>query len=371
MENLPKVSLVTILHNWSNFCKTFNHKFNTLDYPKENLEWIIIDTSLEDHSNLIPENDNIYYIKLESSKYLEKITFQYDDDKIKWNYFEKTKTLPNGFMRDYAVGLTSHDYILHFDFDTIYSPKTIKRKLKFLKDKNLECVYCDKMLAYDIYNHGLYKIETNLSGGFESTLFHTKNFWKKGGFKWEDISNESSSFCYGKGLERKMDNFYDSIKLLSIHNFNKYNPIKIELENMNIDIPDIVHNLDISQHPISETLYDIYNSININVLGIHSNIIDIIKKDNWNIYNINDKDKKVKEKVIINEIKSLKLDNIDICIINTKYPIWSVFSKIDFDIVLLEAQKNVEQMDGILKQNNYILFNNLYFNKRFLIKSKN
>ena len=60
MENLPKVSLVTILHNWSNFCKTFNHKFNTLDYPKENLEWIIIDTSLEDHSNLIPENDNIY-----------------------------------------------------------------------------------------------------------------------------------------------------------------------------------------------------------------------------------------------------------------------------------------------------------------------
>ena len=49
-----------------------------------------------------------------------------------------------------------------------------------------------------------------------------------------------------KGLERNMDNFYDSIKLLSIHNINAFNPVKIELENVKIEIPDIVHHLDIS-----------------------------------------------------------------------------------------------------------------------------
>tara|TARA_Y100000996_G_scaffold355661_1_gene296255 strand:- start:43 stop:1158 length:1116 start_codon:yes stop_codon:yes gene_type:complete len=371
MEKIPSVSLITILHNWSNFCKTFEYTWNILDYPKENLEWIIIDTSLEDHSDLIPIDDNILYIRLSSVDYLDKINFKHDEDKIIWTYFEKTKRLPYGFMRDYAVGLSSNDYILHLDFDTIYGANTIKRKLKFLNEKNLECTYCNKMLAYDIYGRGLYRVNTEKAGGYESTLFHTRGFWEKGGFKWEDINSEGSSFCYGKGLERVMDNFYDSIKLLSIHNMNAYNPVKIELENMSIEIPDIVHSLEISEHPTSETLYNVFDSTPINVVGINSEIIEIIKKDNWNIFNINDAAKKVKEKVIIKSIKDLKLENIDICIINTKYPVWSIFSKINFDIILLETQKNVEQMDGILKQNGYILFDNLYFNRDYLIKGKN
>ena len=371
MEDLPNISLVTVLHNWSQFCKTFEYKFNSLDYPKEKLEWIIIDSSLEDHTSLIPEGDNIFYLRLDSSEFLEKIKFKHDEEKVIWNYFDKTKRLPYGFMRDYVVGLSSHDYILQFDFDTLYSTNTIKRKLRFLNDNNLECVYCQKMLAYDIYGKGLYKIETEKAGGYESTLFHTRKFWKEGGFKWEDINNEGSSFCYGRGLERKMDNFYDSIKLLSIHNINAYNPIKVELENVKINIPEIVHNLNISEHPTSETLYSLYSSNDINVVGINSEIIDIIKKDNWKTYNVNDIQKKVKEKIIIKSIRDLKLDNIDICLINTKYPIWSIFNKIKFDVVLLETQKNVDQMNSILKNNGYILFDNLYFNKEFLIKSKN
>ena len=46
------------------------------------------------------------------------------------------KKLPNGFKRDYAVGLTGHDYIFHIDIDTIYQPKAIQRKLRFLKEIN-------------------------------------------------------------------------------------------------------------------------------------------------------------------------------------------------------------------------------------------
>tara|TARA_Y100001935_G_C17310906_1_gene516096 strand:- start:2878 stop:3993 length:1116 start_codon:yes stop_codon:yes gene_type:complete len=371
MDNLPTVSLITILHNWSNFCRTFEHKWNVLDYPKEKLEWIIVDTSSENHSDLIPLNDNILYIHIKSNEYLDKINFKNDDDKILWTYFEKTKRLPYGFMRDYAVGLSSNDYILHVDFDTIYGSNTIKRKLKFLNDKKLECTYCNKMLAYDIYGKELYKIETEKAGGYESTLFHTRGFWERGGFKWEDINNEGSSFCYGKGMERSMDNFYDSIKLLSIHNINAYRPIKVELENINVEIPEIVHTLEISEHPTSETLYNIFNDIEVNVVGINSEILEIIKKENWKTFNIDDIQKKVKEKVIIKSINELNLENIGIGIINTKYPIWSIFSKIDFDIVLLETQKNVDQMDSILKKSGYILFDNLYFNRKYLIKGKN
>ena len=55
------------------------------------MEWIIVDTSLEDHSDLIPVNEHILYIKINSSDYLEKINFKFDDEKVIWNYFEKTK----------------------------------------------------------------------------------------------------------------------------------------------------------------------------------------------------------------------------------------------------------------------------------------
>jgi hypothetical protein len=371
-EKDPSVSLVTILHNWSNFCRTFEYTWNILDYPKEKLEWIIIDTSLEDHSHLIPMNDNILYIRISSEEYLDKIEFKNDEEKVLWSYFEKSKRLPYGFVRDYAVGMSSNDYILHVDFDTIYAANTIKRKLKFLNDKKLECTYCNHMLAYDIYGKGLYKIETEKAGGFESTLFHTRKFWERGGFKWSDINNEGTSFCYGKGLERSMDNFYDSVKLLSIHNMNSYKPVKVELENIKVEIPEIVHNLEISEHPTSETLYNIFNTApNINVVGINSEILDMIKKDNWNVFNINDDEKKVKEKVIIKSIKELNLEMINLCVINTKYPIWSIFSKIKFDIILLETPKNLEQMDSILKKNGYISFDNLYFNREYLIKGKN
>lgn len=364
ISSLPTVSLVTIMHNWSNFCKLFKYTWETLDYPKEKMEWIIVDDSREDHSNLIPIDDKILYIRIDPDDFLDKIDFK--DKKIK-AYFNKCKRLPNGFMRDYSVGLTSNEYILHVDYDTIYRPNTIHRKLRFLTKNKLECVYCMEMLAYDIYGKQFYKVKDEMNG-YSSTLFHTKDFWNRGGFKWEDINNEASSFYYGKGLERKLENYYDSIKILSIHNLNRYKPIKLSsLENIDTKLPNVLDELNISEHPTSDLLYDIFNNKEINVIGLESNIMDIIQKENWSCNNITDERKKVKEKVIISKIKKLNKD-IHLCIINTKYPIWSIFKEINFDIVILESNKNFEQMDSILKGNNYLFFDNLYFNSNFLLK---
>ena len=107
------------------------------------------------------------------------------------------------------------------NMDCIYNPKSIERKIAFMKRTGAECIYCDTTLCYDIYGKQLYKTENKIAG-YESTLFHTKEFWKKSGFKWEDIQSEAVSFYYNKGSERKMDNYYDTIKLLSIHNLNHY-----------------------------------------------------------------------------------------------------------------------------------------------------
>ena len=88
------------------------------------------------------------------------------------NYFKKTNTLPNGFKRDYGVGLSS-DYIMHLEVDCYYDPKFLRRKLKFLQKNRLDCVFCDSMLCG--FNDKIYKTE-NILRAFESTLLHTKRF---------------------------------------------------------------------------------------------------------------------------------------------------------------------------------------------------
>ena len=65
---------------------------------------------------------------------------------------------------------------------------------------NLSTIKKIKLLACHILE--LYKTENKLAG-YESTLFHTKDFWKKSGFKWEDIQSEAVSFYYNKGYYRQ------------------------------------------------------------------------------------------------------------------------------------------------------------------------
>ena len=50
------------------------------------------------------------------------------------------------------------------------------------------------------------------------------------------FKNGSNDFHYNKGSERKMDNYYDTIKILSVHNANDYRPKEVTLENMDIKI---------------------------------------------------------------------------------------------------------------------------------------
>ena len=59
MENLPNISLITIIHDIKSFYILFKYHWETLNYPKDKLEWIIIDTSKEDEQvkDLLPPED--------------------------------------------------------------------------------------------------------------------------------------------------------------------------------------------------------------------------------------------------------------------------------------------------------------------------
>jgi len=362
MENLPNISLITIIHDIKSFYILFKYHWETLNYPKDKLEWIIIDDSKSDYSDLIPTHENIIHIKITSDEYLDKIKFKHDHENIIQNFFQKMKILPNGFKRDFAVGLSSHDYIFHIDIDSVYHKDVIHQKLKYLQENNLQCISYKSIVCYDIYQKKLYSSE-NKDTGYLSTLFYKKDYWKQKGFQWDTIHPIVDSFIINNGSERYINDHDNTIKLLSIHNINQYNPIEF---NKSFDIPAIISTIKENNHPIHYLLNDLFHNQKINIIGINSDFINTISNNQWICENISI-EKKLKEKFLIQKIKNFK-KNFDLCILNYNTPIWKTFGSIQFNCILFESEKNIETMDSILKSKNYLQIHNLYFNKDFLIR---
>jgi len=226
-----------------------------------------------------------------------------------------------------------------------------------------ECIFCDTTLAYDIYGKQLYKTESSLKI-YESTLYHTREFWKRKGFQWADTENEGKYFHYNNGIDRKMDNYYDTIQLLSIENLNLYNPVKITLENMDIKIPEIVSEIKIQKHPFIKIIDQLYQESKINVLGLNSEFLKNIDDDRFNKYQID----KWKQTKLSKQIKSFDI-KFNILFFCSKHPAWDLFEHIPFDMIILETQKNYDQMVSIISKCSnytYLFLDGIFIRKDYL-----
>tara|TARA_Y100000287_G_C14099634_1_gene294506 strand:- start:60 stop:764 length:705 start_codon:yes stop_codon:yes gene_type:complete len=232
-----------------------------------------------------------------------------------------------------------------------------------MKRVGAECIFCDRTLAYDIYGKELYKTESPVKI-YESTLFHTREFWKRKPFQWSDIQFEGKQFHYNNGIDRKMDNYYDTIQLLGIHNLNQYKPIRVTLENMTIDIPELISEINITKHPFKKYIEDLFDD-KVCLLGINSEFVDNVKDDNWESFNITEKWKQTK---LVKLIKN-KGSEFNVLLYGSKYPAWDLFNHIPFDIIFLETHKNYDQMQSIIqscKNHKYFMINGIFIREEFL-----
>ena len=111
-----KISIVCILNNDENLIPLILENFKLLEYPEENLEYIILDCGANNNIEHFIHNENYNYIHLDHKdvmKYFEKININNDENNMKKIYHTITQQLPIGFLRDYAVGMTSGDFIFH------------------------------------------------------------------------------------------------------------------------------------------------------------------------------------------------------------------------------------------------------------------
>lgn len=370
----PPISIITLLHGEQEFIPLIKANFHEFDYPKDQLELIIVDDGKKSLIDHFLDDERYLYLHLNDSEikeFISKIEFPNDKENVLHNYQSRTKHLPNGFKRDYGVGMSTRDVFFHMDYDTSYHRSAITRKLKFLKDKKVECVYNSSILCHDFHSKDyskLYKSD-NPYHIYEATLCHTKTYWNNGGFKWSDITNEGRFFSDNHGPQRKMDNYYDSIKLLNIRNVQEYRPIALDLQKSEFTYEikkDIIDTIEVNYNPVKDSIQDIFSDIEtIDVLGIHSDFIESLEESKYQCHNITDK---IKQTKISKQIKQIK-DKFHILLFGYKQPVWSLFEEICFDCILLETHKNMEQMHSIIqkcKKYTYVYLNGMYINKLLL-----
>jgi len=184
-EELPFVSIVTPTYNRSDFWELMYSNFMRIDYPKDRLEWVIVDDSPM-KTRLKP--------------------FIVDDPRIKYFYVKTKQKLSIGKKRNLCVKHSSYDYIVHMDDDDYYESYSVLSRIKSLIVQNKNCIGSTELVCYDLLNGvECYAYDESIEGCpgtiSEASMAYTKKFWEDRKFNTKVSSAESVSFVKGRENE--------------------------------------------------------------------------------------------------------------------------------------------------------------------------
>jgi glycosyltransferase involved in cell wall biosynthesis len=159
VQSLPFVSIVTVTKNRKHLFPIAMQNWLHLTYPKEKLEWVIVDDSQDPSQNLegmlsqlMKAGHDIKYVLL------------------------NTGDVPVGRKRNIGVEVARHPYIMMMDDDDIYYQDSLLSKLSCLITYGKKIAFSRPIAVYDIKNEYSYVLE-----GFEdipeASIMFTKEFW--------------------------------------------------------------------------------------------------------------------------------------------------------------------------------------------------
>lgn len=185
-EELPYVSIVTPTKNRRGLFQLAVHNYLNFVYPRDKLEWIIVDNGEEKITDLLPtplSKYNIKYIKLESN--------DRDHDR------DPKKPYTIGYVRNVCVENATHDYIVHMDDDDFYQPESVLARVKALikyQDQGVGCVGSTQVGCYNIINGESVLGSNKLMFLSEASMAYTKQFWQQRSFDKRDYHGEYKAF---------------------------------------------------------------------------------------------------------------------------------------------------------------------------------
>lgn len=182
-EDLPKVSIITPTYDRRHIFSLALYNFEHFNYPRDKLEWIIIDDTPSDKPQLddiIPTNDKrIRYLKIADVD--TKLTIAH--------------------KRNIGVQKASNDIIIHMDDDDYYPPNSVLSRVKTLikyKPKGIQCVGCTKIGTYDLITKKSGSSSDGPISLSEASMAYTRSFWDECRFDSECTRGEHKFFTEGR-----------------------------------------------------------------------------------------------------------------------------------------------------------------------------
>ena len=201
-EDLPYVSIVTPTFERRDIFSIALWNFQGFYYPKEKLEWIIVDDSINE------------------MKMIEDMLPR--DDRIKYYHFDVEKPMTIAKKRNLGAERASHDIIVHMDDDDFYPGESILARVKCLlkyKDDGVQCVGCSKIGVYDIiHNASSLSTDGELSLS-EASMAYFKGFWEKRHFNDIEEKGEYRTFIYDR-YDQILDIPYSFVIIALSHRTN-------------------------------------------------------------------------------------------------------------------------------------------------------
>jgi hypothetical protein len=211
IEKLPCISIITITRNRRKFMPLLVYNYNNMDYPKDLVEWIIIDDGTEPIKDLLPKERNIKYVHMDS---------------------ESGKPLSVGYKRNYALKHYSQgEYIVHMDDDDIYFKHSISSRVKALISNKKECIGITSLPCMDIVNKLGFIVGSEFSVLSEASMCYSKAFW--------DTRNYNESVKTGEAVLFLKDRHHEIVQIPYVfvmialtHNDNLTGSLRVVNDNL-------------------------------------------------------------------------------------------------------------------------------------------
>tara|TARA_B100001123_G_scaffold446758_1_gene602158 strand:- start:202 stop:2430 length:2229 start_codon:yes stop_codon:yes gene_type:complete len=196
--NLPKVSILTPTFNRRKFLRLMISNIKYFDYPKDKLEWLILDSfgkEGEKGERLFKNINEIKNIKNHLG--------------IEINYHFINEKMSIGQKRNWLSKNSKSDILINMDDDDIYISSYIRNSIEMLLNFDKDIVGCIDMLF--IYPNDNYKITLYQFNNYqlydEATLCMKKSHWEK--YMYKDTSRAEGQNIYGEieicGITKSQD----------------------------------------------------------------------------------------------------------------------------------------------------------------------
>ena len=172
-EELPSISIVTLLHNRRKFVELCFHNLLLTDYPKHKIEWVVVEDS-----DITDEQASDKIIK-----------FGRNAAPISVSYIPLESKTDIGEKRNIGVYRAQHDIILMMDDDDHYPKTSFRRRVSWLLKHPWEpkAAVCTTIACYDLvrgvsavnsppFTLGLKKRVSEATLAFKKTWWEEKKF---------------------------------------------------------------------------------------------------------------------------------------------------------------------------------------------------